>query len=146
MHSDGVQCAMRQSTRKGSGDVLEICGKALEMYRRYIGKSTKVDRRLYSDIGLSLQSAPADWWCLHRIHKTEDSSAYNRGDPLRRGVMSEYNLRPTFVLLPMYLRHISGAFPRTLTHCTLNSITAQFHTAPAHAPPLFVCLLLVLVL
>ena len=27
-------------------------------------------------VGLSLQSAPADWWCLHRIHETEDSSAY----------------------------------------------------------------------
>ena len=48
--------------------------------------------------------------------------------------------------LSAYLRYISGAFPRTLTHCTLNSVTVQFHTAPARAPPLFVCLLLVLML
>ena len=40
---DGVQCAMHQSTWKGSGDVSEICGKALETYWRYIGESTKVD-------------------------------------------------------------------------------------------------------
>ena len=41
---------------------------------------------------------------------------------------------------------ISEAFLCTLMHCALNSVTAQFHTAPARAPPLFVCLLLALVL
>ena len=46
----------------------------------------------------------------------------------------------------MYLRYISEALPRTLMHCTLNSVTVQFHTAPARAPPLFVCLSLALVL
>ena len=31
LRSDGVQCAMRQSTQKGFGDVSEIHGKALEV-------------------------------------------------------------------------------------------------------------------
>ena len=30
--------------------------------------------------------------------------------------------------LSAYLQYISGAFPHTLTHCALNSVTAQFHT------------------
>jgi hypothetical protein len=41
--------------------------------------------------------------------------------------------------LSAYLRYISKALPCTLTHCTLNSVTVQFHTAPTCTLPLFVC-------
>src|SRR5258708_28835170 len=33
-------------------------------------------------IGLALQSALADWWCLHRIPEPVDSSVYNVPPPL----------------------------------------------------------------
>ena len=46
LRSDGVQCAMHQSTRKGFGDVLEIHGKASEVseihWKRHEGWSQVV--------------------------------------------------------------------------------------------------------
>ena len=49
LRNDGVQCAMRQSTRKGFRDMRKgfgDVGKASEVYRRYIG----MWRRSYSDM------------------------------------------------------------------------------------------------
>ena len=40
--SDRVQCTMRQSMQKGSGDVSEVRGRALEMCRRYIRKAQRL--------------------------------------------------------------------------------------------------------